>query len=73
MSLRIPHRLTLTEAQISTVLFCMEGYVQEHPDKMNNPEFEEDVESVFEELEGTIDKYYDKIDKAQENQPKHEW
>ena len=51
----------------------MEGYVQEHPDKMNNSEFEEDVESVFEELEGTIDKYYDKIDKAQENQPKHEW
>jgi|TARA_B000000437_G_C11490947_1_gene242869 hypothetical protein len=73
MSLKIPHRLTLTEAQISTVLFCMEGYIQDHPDKMNNPEFEEDVESVFEELEGTIDKYYDKIEKAQENQPKHEW
>ena len=56
MSLKIPHRLTLTEAQISTVLFCMEGYIQDHPDKMNNPEFEEDVESVFEALEGTIDK-----------------
>ena len=73
MSLKIPHRLTLTEAQISTVLFSMEGYIQDHPDKMNNPEFEEDVESVFEELEGTIDKYYDKIEKSQENQPKHEW
>ena len=73
MSLIIPHRFTLTEAQISTVLFFMEGYIQDHPDKMNNPEFEEDVESVFEELEGTIDKYYDKIEKAQENQPKHEW
>jgi len=73
MSLKIPHRLTLTEAQISTVLFCMEGYIQDHPDKMNNPEFEEDVESVFEELEGVVDKYYAKIERAKSKQPTPDW
>lgn len=72
MSLQTPHRLTLTEGQISTILYCMEGYVQGN-DEMNNVEFENDVESVFEVLEGTIDKYYAKIEKNQKNQPIHEW
>lgn len=72
MSLQTPHRLTLTEGQISTILYCMEGYVQGN-DEMNNVEFENDVESIFEVLEGTIDKYYAKIEKNQKNQPIHEW
>ena len=72
MSLQTPHRLTLTEGQISTILYCMEGYVQGN-DEMNNVEFENDVESIFEVLEGAIDKYYAKIEKNQKNQPIHEW
>ena len=34
---------------------------------------ENDVENIFEELEGTIDKYYEKVEKAQSKQPDMEW
>jgi hypothetical protein len=41
--------------------------------KSNDPDLESDVNSIFEELEGTIDKHYDKIEAARKKQPKAEW
>ena len=41
--------------------------------KSNDPDLESDVDSIFEELEGTIDKHYDKIEAARKKQPKAEW
>ena len=41
--------------------------------KSNDPDLESDVDSIFEELEGTIDKYYDKIEKARAKRPEEEW
>jgi len=32
-----------------------------------------EVDTIFEELEGTIDKYYEKVEKAQSKQPDMEW
>ena len=53
------HSVTLTEGQISTILYCMEGYLQGSDDYDEESEFGLDVISIFEELEGTIDNYYD--------------
>ena len=33
----------------------------------------DEIDSIFEELEGSVDKYYDKIEKAQAKQPIGEW
>ena len=41
--------------------------------KSNDPDLESDVDSIFEELEGTIDRHYDKIEKAKSKQPDMEW
>ena len=38
-----------------------------------NEELMEDIESIFEVLEETIDKYYEKVEKAQSKQPDMEW
>ena len=53
-----PHKVTLTEGQISTILYILEGY---NPLDSNgyDPEFREDIDKIFEELEGVIDTYYD--------------
>ena len=53
-----PHKVTLTEGQISTILYILEGY---NPLDSNgyDPEFREDIDNIFEELEGVIDRYYD--------------
>ena len=68
MSLNTPHNVTLTEGQISIILCSLEKSV-----KYADSEYIEEVDSIFEELEGTIDKHYDKIEKARSKQPEMEW
>jgi len=64
-----PLNLTLREGQISTILYCLEGYVQGNDDE----ELVEELDEIFEVLEKTVDKFYAKMEKAQEKQPSMEW
>ena len=52
-----PHKVTLTEGQISTILYILEGY---NPLDSNgyDPEFREDIDKIFQELEGVVDNFY---------------
>jgi len=68
MSLNTPHNVTLTEGQISIILCSLEKSV-----KYADSEYIEEVDSIFEELEGVVDKHYEKIEKAQKKQPEMEW
>ena len=52
-----PHNVTLTEGQISTILYIMEGYLQGSDDN-DDDEFTKDCDNIFEELEGVVDNYY---------------
>ena len=72
MALNTIHKVTLTEAQISTILYTMEGYMQGSDDNEDS-QFHQDVDSVFEVLEGVVDKYYDKVAEARSQQPTAEW
>ena len=54
-----PHNVTLTEGQISTILYIMEGYINPSDDYSYDPDFRKDVDSIFEELEGVVDTYYE--------------
>ena len=54
-----PHKVTLTEGQISTILYIMEGYIQGCDDYSEESEFGIDVNSIFEQLEGVVDTYYE--------------
>ena len=72
MALNTLHNVTLSEAQISIILYTLEDYMSSDR-KSNDPDLESDVNSIFEELEGTIDKHYDKIEAARKKQPKAEW
>jgi hypothetical protein len=76
MTLNTPHNVTLTEGQISVILYTLEEKVSEldNFDTDNkNEELREDIDSIFEVLEGTIDKYYEKVEKAQSQQPTPQW
>ena len=72
-----PLNLTLREEQISTILYCLEGYVAGLDDVVTQNESDkeliEEVDEIFEVLEGVIDRHYDKIEKAQSKQPTMEW
>ena len=53
-----PHKVTLTEGQISTILYVLEGYIQGSDDYNDDTEFAKDVDSIFERLEGVVDNFY---------------
>jgi len=52
------HNVSLTEGQISTILFILEGYINPSNDNSYDPDCREDIDKIFEELEGVVDTYY---------------
>ena len=54
------HNVTLTEGQISTILYIMEGYIEGNDDYNEESVFYQDVNNIFDNLEGVIDNFYDK-------------
>ena len=58
------HNVTLTEGQISTILYILEGYVDglnPDPHLLNdndNEELIEEIDNIFQELEGVVDNFY---------------
>ena len=55
--LNLLHNVSLTEGQISTILYIMEGYLQGSDDN-DDDEFTKDCDNIFERLEGVVDNYY---------------
>ena len=81
MSQNTKHTVTLTEGQIGIILCSLKDsinkskHIRSEGNQILQPfdEYCNSVDTIFEELEGTIDKYYDKIEKAQKKQPEMEW
>ena len=70
MSINTPFNVTLTEGQIGVILCSLEAYYKHYE---NIAETEIDIQAIFEELEGAVDNYYDKLEAAKKKQPKAEW
>ena len=66
------HNVTLTEGQISTILYIMEGYLQGCDDynsaayQSEDDTFSKDCDKIFFELEGVVDKYYAQQERIKE-------
>ena len=52
------HNVTLKEGQISTILYVLEGYIAGNFGNYSDITFKEDVDNIFERLEGAIDTFY---------------
>ena len=81
MSQNTKHTVTLTEGQIGIILCSLEDsinkskHIRSEGNQILQPfdEYCNSVDTIFEELEGVVDKYYEKIEKAQKKQPEMEW
>ena len=83
MTIHTPHNVTLTEGQIGIILCSLEDSVKksEHfrQDRVKGQslqpfdDYVNEVDSIFEILEGSVDRYHNKIEKAQSKQPVAEW
>jgi len=72
MAINTLHKVTLTEGQIGVILCSLEKSVKSASKKYITENIDE-IDSIFEELEGSVDRYYDKVEKAQAKQPTMEW
>ena len=52
------HNVSLTEGQISTILYIMEGYLQGSDDN-EDTQFTNDCDDIFAKLERVVDTYYE--------------
>ena len=68
MTLNTVHKVTLTEGQIGVILCSLESSV-----KYADSEYVAEVDTIFQELEGVVDKYYAKIERAKSKQPTPDW
>ena len=68
MSINTLHNVNLTEGQIGVILCSLERSV-----KYADSDYISEVDEIFEILEGSVDRYYDKVEKAQAKQPIGEW
>ena len=64
----ILHNVNLTEGQISVILCSLEKSV-----KYADSEYISEVDGIFEILEGSVDRFYDDMEKKQKKQPVAEW
>jgi len=63
----ILHNVNLTEGQIGVILCSLEKL------STDNIETKADIEAIFEELEGSVDRFYDNMEKKKSKQPVAEW
>jgi len=68
MTINTLHNVNLTEGQIGVILCSLENSV-----KYADSEYIAEVDTIFEVLEGAVDKYYNKLEAAKKKQPKAEW
>ena len=69
MALNTEHKVTLTEGEISVIL----NNLEEKYGHLLDGEIPEEAQTIFSKLEGSVDRYYDKVEKAQSQQPVAEW
>ena len=66
-NINVEHNVSLTEGQIATILYVLEGAIQGNDEYNEEDQFQKDVDSIFERLEGVVDKFYEtKVEKAGE-------
>ena len=68
----ILHNVNLTEGQIGVILCSLEKSVK-YASKKYITENIDEIDSIFEELEGSVDRFYNNLEKKQKQQPVAEW
>ena len=64
----ILHNVNLTEGQIGVILCALEKST-----KFADSDYIAEVDAIFQELEGRVDRFYDNLEKKQSQQPVAEW
>ena len=70
----ILHNVNLTEGQISVILNSLDHTMDRwEPSGYHCEEDQKVIDSVYKELEGSVDRFYNNLEKKQSQQPGAEW
>ena len=64
--LNTTHKCNLTGAELSTILYCLEGYIQGNDDYNSDDNFSKDIDRIFVELQSVTDNYYAQLEEINE-------
>ena len=64
----ILHNVNLTEGQIGVILCALETST-----KFADSDYIKEVDAIFAELEGSVDRFYNNMEKKKKLQPTMEW
>ena len=64
--LNTTHKCNLTGAELSTILYCLEGYIQGNDDYNQDERFAQDIDRIFAELQSVTDNYYSQQERINE-------
>ena len=62
--LNTTHKVNINGSELSTILYCLEGYIEGSDDYNNDDSFKRDVDRVFAELESVSDNYFAQLEEA---------
>ena len=65
--LNTTHKVNINGSELSTILYCLEGYIQGSDDYNYDDSFKRDIERIFVELESVTDNYYAQLETQNEN------
>ena len=60
--LNTTHKVNLNGSELSTILYCLEGYIQGNDDYNSDGNFSKDIDRIFVELQSITDNYYAQLE-----------
>ena len=60
------NKVNLTGSELSTILYCLEGYIQGNDDYNSDDNFSRDIDRIFVELQSVTDNYYAQLEEINE-------
>tara|TARA_B100001250_G_scaffold341689_1_gene309751 strand:+ start:180 stop:422 length:243 start_codon:yes stop_codon:yes gene_type:complete len=65
-TLNVQHNVTLTEGEISTILYYLEEVSSKWVGKHDEDSLRGNVDTIFSKLEGVVDSYYEELEEINE-------
>ena len=62
--LNTTHKCNLTGAELSTILYCLEGYIEGNDDYSDDSNFSRDIDRIFTELQSVTDNYFAQLEEV---------
>ena len=62
--LNTTHKCNLTGAELSTILYILDDYIESNEYKLDDPDFKQNVDRLYAEFQSITDNYYAQLEEG---------